>query len=239
MAINWVNVSKKAMELNNQETKVLHVNKIAELIQKESLVKAQTESILKSVNSALARNVKLKNNRIFSKSTEKGRKRGYYYLKRKRNLTEKFIDPLQGDKYAKHFTGKAGEHAVLSELLFRGFNAGHFAVDVGMDLIATKNNKSFNIQVKTANISDKHHFTTIIKDGSFEHATHIFYIIVLREDLINTYFIITSDGLRQLKRKNILSGTNNINIKIEKKPSGYWIGNEKIDNHIDDFDSIS
>ena len=54
----------------------------------------------------------------------------------------------------------------------------------------------------------------------------------------NNYFIVTSDALRNLKRKKVLAESNNINIKIDKKSSGYWIGSEKVNNHINDFDSI-
>ena len=54
------------------------------------------------------------------------------------------------------YIGKAGEHAVLSELLFLGYNAALMSVDVGVDIVATKNNEIYNIQVKTRNISKRH-----------------------------------------------------------------------------------
>lgn len=44
---------------------------------------------------------------------------------------------------AKDFTGKAGECAVMSELLFRGFNVNRMMVDGGIDLVAFKEGNYF------------------------------------------------------------------------------------------------
>lgn len=78
-------------------------------------------------------------------------------------------------------TGKGGEHLVASRLLFLGYNVSIMAVDTGADLIATKNGRTFYIQVKTANLSgNRYRFN--IRVGSFEkHAsTSMFYIFVIR-----------------------------------------------------------
>jgi hypothetical protein len=66
------------------------------------------------------------------------------------------------------FIGKAGEHAVCSELLFRGYNASIMSVDVGMDLVATKENRLFNIQVKTANLNQFNMYVFDLRVSSFE-----------------------------------------------------------------------
>lgn len=82
------------------------------------------------------------------------------------------------------YTGQAGEHAVLSELLFRGYNASLMTVDTGVDILAIKNNEVFNIQVKTGNISRAHNaFFFNLRIASFErnNAGRTFYIFVLRE----------------------------------------------------------
>ncbi len=82
------------------------------------------------------------------------------------------------------YIGKAGEHSVISELLFRGYNAALMSVDVGIDIVATRNNELFNIQVKTRNISKKHEaYYFNIRIASFErhNAGKTFYIFVLRE----------------------------------------------------------
>lgn len=81
------------------------------------------------------------------------------------------------------YVGSAGEHAVLSELLFRGYNASLMAVDTGIDILATKGNEVFNIQVKTRNISKTHKaFFFNLRIASFErhNAGRTFYIFVLK-----------------------------------------------------------
>ena len=90
------------------------------------------------------------------------------------------------------YTGKAGEHLVCSELLFRGFNASIMSVDVGMDIIATKENKLFSIQVKTANISALNVYNFDVRKVSFERhdSGNIYYVFVLRGQKESNYLIL-------------------------------------------------
>lgn len=91
------------------------------------------------------------------------------------------------------YIGKAGEHAVLSELLFLGYNAALMSVDVGVDILATKNNETYNIQVKTRNISERHnafHFNLRIASFERHNAGRTFYIFVLRENGKLDYLIL-------------------------------------------------
>jgi hypothetical protein len=91
------------------------------------------------------------------------------------------------------YIGKGGEHAVLSELLFRGYNAALIAVDTGVDIMASKNNDVFNIQVKTRNVSKKQRaFDYNLRIASFErhNAGRTFYVFVLRENGNLDYLIL-------------------------------------------------
>lgn len=91
------------------------------------------------------------------------------------------------------YIGKAGEYSVLSELLFRGFNASLMAVDTGVDILATKDNEVFNIQVKTRNVSKRHDaYFFNIRIASFERHNpgKTFYIFLLREKGEIDYVII-------------------------------------------------
>lgn len=47
------------------------------------------------------------------------------------------------------YLGTAGEYAVMSELLFNGYNVNRMVIDDGIDIVATKNNQYYYIQVKT------------------------------------------------------------------------------------------
>lgn len=90
------------------------------------------------------------------------------------------------------FTGKAGEHLVCSELLFYGFNASIMSVDVGMDIVAVKENQLFGIQVKTSNLNSFNTYVFDIRKVSFERHSNgnIYYIFVLHGEKKNNFLIL-------------------------------------------------
>lgn len=90
------------------------------------------------------------------------------------------------------YTGKAGEHLVCAELLFRGFNASIMSVDVGMDIIATRDNQLFSIQVKTANINRFDMYVFDVRKVSFErhNSGNIYYIFVLHGENEDNFLIL-------------------------------------------------
>ena len=109
---------------------------------------------------------------------------------------DRIIDELEQEEEKEvegGYIGKAGEHAVLSELLFRGYNAALMAVDIGVDILATKGSETFHIQVKTRNISKRHdafHFNLRIVSFERHNAGKTFYIFVLRENGQLDYLIL-------------------------------------------------
>ncbi len=90
------------------------------------------------------------------------------------------------------YTGKAGENLVCSELLFRGFNASIMSVDVGMDIVAVKENQLYGIQVKTSNLNSFDTYVFDIRKVSFERHNNgnIFYIFVLHGENKNNFLIL-------------------------------------------------
>ena len=90
------------------------------------------------------------------------------------------------------YTGKGGEHLVCSELLFRGFNASIMSVDVGMDIVAVKENQLFGIQVKTSNLNRFETYVFDIRKVSFERHSNgnIYYIFVLHGEKQNHFLIL-------------------------------------------------
>lgn len=91
------------------------------------------------------------------------------------------------------YVGKAGEHAVLSELLFRGYNASLMSVDTGIDILATKESKVFSLQVKTRNISTRNNaYFFNVRIASFErsNAGGTFYVFILRKSSHLKYLIL-------------------------------------------------
>lgn len=109
---------------------------------------------------------------------------------------DRIVDELEHEEEKEvegGYIGKAGEHSVLSELLFRGYNAALMAVDIGVDILATKGSETFHIQVKTRNISKRHdafHFNLRIVSFERHNAGKTFYIFVLRENSELAYLIL-------------------------------------------------
>lgn len=180
--------------------KGMHVSAIAQsAAEHNKTLGLPLEEFTARLQTALANNLKLKTRKpTFAKVEGKKKgvfKKGCYRVKVERAPTAAAqIDPPQTDKA---FTGKAGEYAVMSELLFWEFNASIMAVDDGIDVVASKDNKYFHLQVKTAAEQDGGRFTFTIKQSSFrEHnSATMFYVFVLRRGLRNEYIIIPSNQL--------------------------------------------
>ncbi|MEM2139695.1 winged helix-turn-helix domain-containing protein [Nitrososphaera sp.] len=96
----------------------------------------------------------------------------------------------ESERISNQFVGKAGEHLVVSELLFQGFNASIMPVDEGVDVVATKDDKIFNIQVKTSNENKFNSYVADMTISSFEkhNKSNSFTIFVLRGK--NTTFVV-------------------------------------------------
>lgn len=118
------------------------------------------------------------------------------------------------------YIGKGGEYAVLSELLFAGYNANTMIVDEGIDIIASKENKYYYIQVKTTSFDSAGKVNVHIPIENFQRVAGMetIYIIVVRG---NTYGFFTYFIFRQNEIDNLITdhriekSESNINIKIE------------------------
>ncbi|MBI2990400.1 MAG: winged helix-turn-helix domain-containing protein [Candidatus Magasanikbacteria bacterium] len=109
------------------------------------------------------------------------------------------------------YIGKGGEHLVCSEMLFRGFNASIMSVDVGVDISAIKENKFFGIQVKTARKNSFDTYSFHVRKKSFDRFNqgNIFYILVLRDGLKNSFLILPSSEVERKIKERAISAVNN------------------------------
>lgn len=129
------------------------------------------------------------------------------------------------------FVGKAGEHLVCSELLFRGYNASIMSVDIGMDITATKDNKLFSIQVKTANLNQYNYYNFDVRKVSFEkdHGGNVFYVFVLKGEEENNYLILPRIIMEQkVHEKAILeiNGGKTYRVNIRMREGNIFLGNK-------------
>ena len=104
------------------------------------------------------------------------------------------------------YTGKGGEHLVCSKLLFRGFNASIMSVDVGLDIVATKHNKMYGIQVKTSNLNSFKTYVFDIRKASFERndSGNIYYIFVLHGNKKDDFLILPCHEIEKLVAQKMI-----------------------------------
>ena len=96
--------------------------------------------------------------------------------------------------------GKAGEYLVASELLFRGLDVWTPSVDSGTDLVADKDGRRFDIQVKTGNKLAGGFYQMAISIKSFNRLDRAgtFYVFVMRDANGTNCVILTSTDMDRL-----------------------------------------
>ncbi|MDD3940656.1 MAG: winged helix-turn-helix domain-containing protein [Candidatus Pacebacteria bacterium] len=128
------------------------------------------------------------------------------------------------------FTGKGGEYLVCSKLLFRGFNASIMSVDVGMDIVAVKDNLLFGIQVKTSNLNKFNTYVFDIRKVSFERHNNgnIFYIFVLHSENKDDFLILPLHEIeKKIHEKSILEimKGERLRVNIKVRDEKVYLGN--------------
>lgn len=188
--------------LKSAGLKGMHVDDIATAaVAQNKNMGMSAEDFSRRIQAALASNLKLKTQRpSFARvdGAKKGSfKKGWYRAKVERLApVTAAIDPPDTDR---PFLGKAGEMAVMSELLFWGYNASAMLVDSGIDVVASKAGKYFHLQVKTATENAGRFYFTI-KNTAFQqnHNSSMFYVFVLRQRLDCEFVIIPSSYMHAL-----------------------------------------
>lgn len=223
----------------------MHVNEIAEKAVKTNKNMGMKEDELAvRLSSSLSQHLKTKTP-IFSKIANKNGslKKGIYRLKKQIVKPQKLPAP-KFEELSTNYTGKAGEHAVMSELLFWGFNVSLMAVDEGIDIIATKVNKYFHIQVKaTTEKPDSTSFNFTVKRDVFEanNNSTTFYVLVLRSKQNTEYIVLPSSEIDRLLKLGKITGTSSISLRVtlDAKSKKYLLnGKEDLSAHRNAFNQI-
>jgi len=244
-----VKLIEQIVEVFSEHRGAMHVNDIANaIIRKYPNTSIAPDILANKVSAVLAADIKKnKGKSLFSKPKNKsgGYRRGIYRLKISRASTRKFKVPEQ-PKVSAQFTGKAGEYSVMSELLFFGFNASIMTVDDGVDIVASKADSYFHIQVKTANISPQDRYVFRITKRAFnsKDASSTFYVLVMRicEDSRNTceHLVIPSHEIRRLVDKGVIKDGESMSISIERQRGGRFVlnGIEDVSWALNRYDTI-
>lgn len=164
--------------------------------------------------------------------------------KKIRNIIERYGALIDSNTF-----GTAGEYAVMSELMFRGFTANKTTVDNGIDILAIKDNKYFDIQVKSTVLKEDSTISHQIKLRSYDRHNRggVFYIIVIRStDKFtnkNYYLVFSTETINRYVQKNYMKASNEvISIKVYQEKGRLLlkngVENEDITECINNFEII-
>ncbi|MEG2922107.1 MAG: hypothetical protein RR856_13825, partial [Acinetobacter sp.] len=113
------------------------------------------------------------------------------------------------------------------------FNASYMAVDDGIDIVASKDNKYFHIQVKTANLSDSNKYVFTFNQRAYDSkdSSSTFYILVMRtftgSSYMNNYLIFPNSEIRRLIDAGIISKGEKFSCRVEQDKNGKFLLNTK------------
>jgi hypothetical protein len=241
---------EQIIEVFTENRGTMHVDEIAQaIITKYPNTQVTADALSQKISAALATDIKRrKSDSLFAKPKNKagGFRRGMYRLKIGRKSVPKTFKVPEQPKVSAQFTGKAGEYAVMSELLFYGFNASAMTVDDGIDLVASKADLYFHIQVKTSNMSlqNKYQFKVTKRAFGSKDAASTFYVLVMRvnEDTRNIceYLVLPSSEIRRLVDKTVIRDGETMSISIERERGNRFLLNsvEDVSWALNRFDNV-
>ena len=168
-----------------------------------------------------------------------GKKKGWYRNKKitppPASKLRKVCSIVAHPDASTNYTGTAGEYAVMSELLYQGYNVNSMTVDEGVDIVANKDNRFYFIQVKTAYLDEGLKATFSIKNSRFDlfkQNNDMRYVFVVRyaSPLSTTTKIITENLFfaftnveidKAIDDGIIYKGEREISVKIKFNPQDY------------------
>lgn len=226
----------------------MHINLIAiEAQSKGLLVNMSFEEFVKKLSSALPANLNTAKPKFAKiKNRQSGYQRGVYRLIKRRASSPADLFPTQEPAQTTNtnYLGRAGEMAVMSELLFRNFNVSMMMVDKGIDIVAAnESGKYFHIQVKTTSSIDNT-YTFTIQKKAFEsnNSGQTFYCFVMKSLKHTDYLILPNSFLANYIARDIVRGNESLSVRVnyDQKTKKYIL-NKKMDVtvHVNTFAQIN
>ncbi len=223
-----------AIEVLKVEKKPLHYKEITRLALERGLLETEGATPDSSMNSQIITDIKHKG---MSSDFVKIGPSTYglnpnYRTEPKKIIEEiKEIEEEEKRKVESGYVGKGGEFLVCSELLFRGYNASIMSVDVGMDIIATKESKLFGIQVKTSNLNQYNTYNFDVRKVSFERhdSGGVYYIFVLRSENNSQFLILPYNEMAKKVHEKAIKVVvgDKYRLKIDIRDGKVYLGNRE------------
>ncbi|RWU06679.1 hypothetical protein DWB63_02645 [Pseudodesulfovibrio sp. S3] len=235
------------IEILKTVKKKMHVNEIAVALAARYPVEFGNEDVdglSRKVGSSISNHIRsAKRNAEISRvpNGRGGYLSGVYKAKQKR----KKAVPAELPQVSNLYTGKAGEYALLSELLFRGYNASIMTVDEGIDVVASRENKYFHIQVKTANRNPqgKFQFTISAKSYKSYDASTTFYVLITRRFMCNSwrsdYVVLQSSDIAKFIATGIIKDGKQYSLVVRYEGDKCLLNrNKDVTYHLNNFESM-
>lgn len=185
-----------AIKVLKEEGKPLHSKEITKKALEKGLIETSGETPEATMNAQIITDInRKKENSVFIKTGPSTFGLNKDVLEKEEKQEEEEEEERQEEekeRISTQYIGTAGEHRVVSELLFRGYNASLMSVDDGIDINAVKDNQLFNIQVKTANLNKYNTYVFDLGVNPFEkyNTGNTYYIFVLMGEGDKTNFLI-------------------------------------------------
>ncbi len=221
----------------------MHVNDISTaIIRLHRGVTVSDEDLTARLSSVLLSESKKKGSKIRKPlNKQKKPRKGMYRLAR--TATPKLTPTTPDHPITAQSVGAAGEHAVVSELLYRGFNASQMAVDDGIDIVASKDSSFFHIQVKTSNQNKNGSFGFSVRRDRFiaKDWQSTYYVFVLRRLLsnryINDFIVLPNSILKHFDSNGVFGGKDSISLTVTCEGSDQFKVNktEDVTKYVNDW----
>lgn len=135
--------------------------------------------------------------------------------------------------------GAAGEHRVISELFFRGYDADKKERDKGIDIVASKKGRTFNVQVKTVTWKNGNCVTRIGKKPFHRcDSLQMYYVFVLRDAGNRLDFVTLSS--KEIKRRigagDITENKAGYQTRFVRRGDKVFLGNYDLAQCMNDWD---
>jgi hypothetical protein len=129
----------------------------------------------------------------------------------------------------KRYWGKGAEIHLMAELLYHGYQPSNISVDEGIDVIATKNNKTFCFQVKHKDLSNYAPVELTKSTYTQKSGSDYYLVIVLLSNIENErkFLIIPWSFIdKWIEDGSIVDSGKKYQIKITKEEGIFKLGSE-------------
>lgn len=137
------------------------------------------------------------------------------------------------------YWGEAAEIHVTAELLYRGFQAANIPVDVGLDILAVKDNNTFYFQVKHKDAGNSQAIK--ITKSSFEKTGrgNVYYVFVILSNDKRDFLVIPFHIVNDWIREGIAESTDDgYMIYIKVRDGKYYLKDKGLDYYLNNWDLI-